>query len=379
MAVKKKEYNSYVDEWNSGNWNDTSYRNWSKPTQTGVNTTNVRGSSGTGTYSVTPTFNNPVATTNNLGLRALNTIANKKKSQPASTVGNTALAGINGGLTAPAVVANRTPTGGGGGGGYGFIPTYNPYARYNSPYQPQIDALMNALLNRGPFNYDYLSDPTYQSYRQQYEFQGDRRRENAIGEYARNTGGLASSWATTAGQLRQNNYNAQLNGLIPELENARYNRYLGEIETDFNNLSQLQNLENRNYNRYLNERDYDLQLQQLRNSGLASRARSANSANKQTSKSDLDYGVYLRAQEFLKTGNMPDTTGTGFGPSDVYAMVNTMGGGTGGAGGTAGVGGTGNLGVGGGSTGNASNTSNKSNVDWARELERLRKMGISTY
>ena len=183
-------------------------------------------------------------------------------------VGDAALNGLGlGGATGVAVnqLVNQ-PTGGGGGVNVARAsPLYNAYGAYTSPYQSQIDELMKAMLNRGPFNYDYLSDPTYQAYRQQYEFQGDRARENAIGDYAANTGGMASSWAQTAGQLAQNNYNAQLNSLIPELQNAAYNKYLGEAEMDLNNLNMLQNLEDANYNRYLNDREYDLQMQQLNN------------------------------------------------------------------------------------------------------------------
>ena len=304
------KYKNYVDEWNSGNWNSGSYRKWSKPTQTGVNTNNVRGSSGTGTYSVTPTFNNPVATTNNLGLRALTTLANKKSGEQKTPSGHSKGGDVPSGMgdASPSPNANfggagfGTPVATPVGGGYGYMtPSYTPYARWNSPWKGDMETLMRELLNRDPFNYDYLSDPVYQAYRQQYEFQGDRARENTIGDYARNTGGLASSWANTAGQLRQNNYNAQLNGLIPELENARYSRYMGDIETDLNNLTQLQNLESLYYNQYLNDRDYDWMLQQA--SQPVRYGSGGGSGSRSTSNQDSgDAYMEEMLQDFMKSG-----------------------------------------------------------------------------
>lgn len=256
------------------------------------------------TYEKTPTFGTSTANMANLYGRLAEQTINNKKTQPPKTNDDSwmnsgritndkdRLDMINAGLNVPSLTQknNVAPAGYGTGGGGVRINGFTPY---NSPYQAQIDALMQAIMNRGPFSYDYLSDPMYQSYRQQYEVQGDRARENAIGDYAANTGGLASSWATTAGQLTQNNYNAQLNGLIPELQNARYNKYLGEIETDFNKLNRLNSLENARYNRWLNERDYDYRLQAANASGSG--------GSRQQPAEDLSYrsGMF---DEYLSSG-----------------------------------------------------------------------------
>ena len=269
-------------------------------------------------YEVLPTFEQdpkkPKKSTGNAGVSG---ITNGLGISGIGNVGNAVVNGVNAGVNAS---QNNTPAGGnGGGGGYGYLQKYSPYARYQSVYGDKINSLLDALLNRGPFNYDYLSDPMYQAYRQQYEFQGDRARENAIGDYARNTGGLASSWATTAGQLAQNNYNAQLNSLIPELQNARYTKYMGEVENDLNNMNVLMNLENRAYDRYASDRAYDWQVQQAQQSRLSRRASGSGGSKTSStmSKTDLENGAYARALDYLATGKMPDISGTGISMSTV--------------------------------------------------------------
>lgn len=121
---------------------------------------------------------------------------------------------------------------------------------YSSQYSSQIDALLNAILNREEFSYDHTTDPSYLAYEQQYKRLGDRAREDTLGDIAGLTGGYASSWAASAASQAQNDYNQQLSGIIPELREAAYNRYMDEYNMDVSNLGLLQNADNIDYGRY---------------------------------------------------------------------------------------------------------------------------------
>lgn len=81
----------------------------------------------------------------------------------------------------------------------------------------------------GPFSYDAQSDPTYQQYAAQYQREGRRAMENTLAQVAARTGGLASSYATSAAQQQYDNYMAQLQDVIPQLEQIAYQRYRNEL------------------------------------------------------------------------------------------------------------------------------------------------------
>ena len=121
---------------------------------------------------------------------------------------------------------------------------------YESQHSSQIDSLLQSILNREEFSYDYATDPTYLAYADQYKRLGDRAREDTLGDVAGLTGGYASSWATTAASQAQNDYNQQLSNIIPTLYDAAYNRYMDEYNMDANNLGLLMNVDNMYYDRY---------------------------------------------------------------------------------------------------------------------------------
>jgi len=121
---------------------------------------------------------------------------------------------------------------------------------YSSTRSPQIDSLLDAILNREPFSYDHTTDPTYLAYEQQYKRLGDRAREDTLGDVAGLTGGYASSWATSAASQAQNDYNQQLSGIIPTLYDAAYGRYMDEDSMKRNDLGLLLDIDQIDYNRY---------------------------------------------------------------------------------------------------------------------------------
>ena len=120
---------------------------------------------------------------------------------------------------------------------------------YQSQYDPQIDALLNQILNRDDFSYDVMSDPLYQQYEEQYQRNGDRAMRETLAEAAAGAGGM-NSYAITAAQQAYNNYNAQLNDVIPQLYQLAYDMYINDKESQVQNLGILQNMDATQYNRY---------------------------------------------------------------------------------------------------------------------------------
>ncbi|MEA4920811.1 MAG: hypothetical protein VB078_07815 [Clostridiaceae bacterium] len=143
---------------------------------------------------------------------------------------------------------------------------------YQSSYSDSISELLDKLLSREAFSYDYESDPLYQSYAEVYGREGKRAMEDALGLSAQNTGGLASSYATAAAQQAGSYYGSQLAGKIPELYKLAYEVYLGEAESDVQNLQMLSELEQNEYQRHRDsvediykdaELDYEKYLDEL--------------------------------------------------------------------------------------------------------------------
>ncbi|MBQ6552432.1 MAG: hypothetical protein IJL83_02280 [Clostridia bacterium] len=111
--------------------------------------------------------------------------------------------------------------------------TGDPEAIYRE-YLSQKDAL-------GPFNYDAKNDPKYQAYAAQYERNGRRAMEDTLGQVASRTGGLASSYAAAVAQQQYQRYMADLDSIIPQLEQIAYSRYRDEqsdLATEYGNRMQ---------------------------------------------------------------------------------------------------------------------------------------------
>lgn len=194
------------------------------------------------------------------------TIAMKKAAIKNNAV-NGALAGAMGGAVGGAL--NYGNSGGNSGGGYtrvempvdvGALPTFN------SSYLDQLNALARQLAS---MNYeDWTKGSQYQSLADRYGNNGRMSMQDVLGQVAARTGGLASSYATTAAQQQYNQYMAQLE----EVARQMYSQERGDI-MDTANL--YRNLANDEYGRYRDSlADYNDRL-----AAAQSAARSAYSGN----------------------------------------------------------------------------------------------------
>lgn len=128
---------------------------------------------------------------------------------------------------------------------------------YESAYSTTIDDLVNKAVNREEFSYDPATDQAYQAYAKEYGRLGDQARENTLGDVAGNTGGLVSSYAVTAAQQAQNQYNQALTDKIPALMEAAYARYNDDFNGKLSLIGTLQGLDDSAYGRFSDQRDYD--------------------------------------------------------------------------------------------------------------------------
>jgi hypothetical protein len=123
-------------------------------------------------------------------------------------------------------------------------PTYS-----GSQYSSQKDDILNQILNRDGFSYDYTNDPLYQQYAEMYQREGDRIMKDTLAEAAAGAGGM-NSYAITAAQQAGNYYGSQLGDKIPELYNTAYQMYLTDIDNKVRDLGLLESMDATQYNRY---------------------------------------------------------------------------------------------------------------------------------
>lgn len=131
--------------------------------------------------------------------------------------------------------------------------SYADAPTYASQYQAQINQMVNDILNRPAFTYDYNQDPLYQQYAEAYTRNGQQAMNDTLAQMAARTGGLASSYAGTASQQTYNKYMDALNDKIPELYQLAYGMYRDQGTDMRNNLSMVQGLENTDYGRYMDQ------------------------------------------------------------------------------------------------------------------------------
>ena len=136
-------------------------------------------------------------------------------------------------------------------------------AAFQSKYEDQIQGLLDRIMNREAFSYDFNADPLYQQMKDRYTQQGKLAMQDAMGNAAALSGGYGNSYAQTVGQQTYQNYMQGLNDVIPELRDAAYQMYTDEGNRMNTNLNTLRGLDDTDYGRYrdtvgdwYNDRDY---------------------------------------------------------------------------------------------------------------------------
>ena len=141
--------------------------------------------------------------------------------------------------------------GGGGGGSYSYPQfSYENAPEFISQWSGIIQDLAGQILNRDPFSYDYTKDPLYQQYAETYTREGDRAMQDTLGAVSARTGGLASSYATSAANQANNYYMSQLSDKIPELQQLAYSMYQDQGNQLMNMLDMVMSLENGDYAKF---------------------------------------------------------------------------------------------------------------------------------
>lgn len=115
------------------------------------------------------------------------------------------------------------------------------YNKFTNPYQGQTDAVLKEYLDRGPFSYDF-DNPIWKQYQKTYLREGQRAREDTLGNYAAATGGMASTAAVNAASQAQDYYNAQMADKIPELYQLAWDMYQGQGNDYLNQINALRGL-----------------------------------------------------------------------------------------------------------------------------------------
>lgn len=126
----------------------------------------------------------------------------------------------------------------------------NKPGAYQSSYSDQIQELLDKVMNREKFSYDFNADPLYQQYKDQYMQGGKQAMMDTTAQAAALSGGFGNSYGATAGNLAYQQYLKGLNDVIPDLYSAALNQYQNEGQTMQNNLGILQGLDQTAYGRY---------------------------------------------------------------------------------------------------------------------------------
>lgn len=168
---------------------------------------------------------------------------------------------------------------------------------YTSNYTDTINNLLDQIVNRKEFSYDFNADPLYQAYKNQYTTAGKQAMKDTVAQTSAMTGGYGNSYSTTAGSQAYQGYLQQLNDRIPELYAQALNKYQMEGEELRNKYNVVGQQEDREYGKWTDkmdfwDRDRTFGLNQYNNFwDQDMREQAFNSDNWKDSR-DFDYGRY---------------------------------------------------------------------------------------
>lgn len=121
---------------------------------------------------------------------------------------------------------------------------------YTSSYGQQIQDVLDQIMNREQFSYDFNGDPLYQLYKDQYVQGGKTAMDDTMARAAALTGGYGNSYASTAGNQAYQQYLTGLNDVVPELQQLAHSQYQSEGQDMQNRLSVLSAMDADDYGKY---------------------------------------------------------------------------------------------------------------------------------
>lgn len=122
--------------------------------------------------------------------------------------------------------------------------------KYQSQWAPQINDMVNQILNRDKFSYDLNADALYTQLRDQYTLLGQQAMMDTMGQATALTGGYGNSYAQGVGQQAYQGYLQQLGDRVPDLYQMALNQYLNEGDQMQQGLATMMQQENMDYDRY---------------------------------------------------------------------------------------------------------------------------------
>lgn len=135
---------------------------------------------------------------------------------------------------------------------------------YTSPWQSQLNDIIQQIQNREKFSYDLNADALYQQYKDQYTTQGKLAMMDTMGQAAAMTGGYGNSYAQSVGQQAYQGYLQKLNDVVPELYQLARDQYNREEDKLYDQASLIAGMENQDYGRYRDSvSDYYTELDRL--------------------------------------------------------------------------------------------------------------------
>lgn len=142
----------------------------------------------------------------------------------------------------------------------------NKPGAYQSPWQDQLNDIINKINNREEFSYDLNGDALYQQYKDQYTTQGKLAMMDTMGQAASLTGGYGNSYAQSVGQQAYQGYLQGLNDKVPELYQLALNMYNADVDDMYNQAALLGQMEDQEYGRYRDQvSDHYAELDRLYN------------------------------------------------------------------------------------------------------------------
>ena len=140
----------------------------------------------------------------------------------------------------------------------------NKPGSYTSPWQSQLNDIIQQIQNREKFSYDLNADALYQQYKDQYTTQGKLAMMDTMGQAQAMTGGYGNSYAQAVGQQAYQGYLQQLSDKIPELYQLALSQYNKEGDDMYNQASLIAGMEEQEYGRYRDQvSDYYTELDRL--------------------------------------------------------------------------------------------------------------------